>query len=95
MGILRASTHWYETNVDLENYLKLLHKEMAEATARSDSILGQATAYNIIHVMREIERDKYEKETRALQFKLRDIVTHATEGNLSPKEALEKLRKLV
>ena len=68
---------------------------MADAAARNDSARAQATAYNIIVVMRELERDKFEKETRGLHFKVRDIVLHATEGDLSPKEAIERLKKLV
>ena len=68
---------------------------MADAAARNDSARAQATAYNIIIVMRELERDRFEQETRGLHFKVRDIVIHANEGTISPKEALERLKKLV
>lgn len=92
---MRVASHWYDNKTDLGAYLKLLHKEMAEAAQRNDSTRAQATAYNIIAVMREIEREKFERETHSIQFKLRDIITHATEGDMKPKEALEKIRKLL
>ncbi len=93
--VLRVATYEYADMEELRRYLKKLNKDMAEAAAKNDSVQAQALAHNIIHVMREIERDNFEKEAHVTRFKVRDIVLHALQGNLDFKEALEKLKKMV
>ena len=92
---MRVFTHEFRRTEDLERYLEKLHEEMRKATEDGDSVKCQATAYNIIHVMRELEKIQHEHETKKLRFQLRDIVTHALKGTLDRREALEKIKKLL
>ena len=85
----------YHTRQDLDMWLEQLHVRMEDAVKAKDAMQSQACAYNIVHVMREVEKLKADRENGLLKFKLRDIIRHAESGNLSPEDALERLKKLV
>lgn len=95
IAIMRVFTHEFRRTEEIERYLKKLHEELKEAVEKGDSAKSQATSYNIIHIMRELEAIEHEKRLKKLKFQLRDIVTHATQGNMDRKEALEKIKDLI
>lgn len=93
--VMRVFTHEFRRMEEIERYLAKLHQEMKDAVDKGDSAKSQATAYNIINVMRELEAIEHEKKLKKLKFQVRDIVTHATKGTLDKQEALEKIKSLI
>lgn len=93
--VMRVFTHEFRRKEEIERYLTKLHEEMKDAVVKGDSVKTQATAYNIINVMRELEAIEHEKKMKKLKFQVRDIVTHATKGTMDKQEALEKIKSLI
>lgn len=93
--LLRIGVSKYDTVEDLEKMLGKLRMEIGKAFDANEPVKAHALAYNIINVMREIEREKHLKEKSGLAFKVRDIVINALDGSLDHEEALKRLRKLV
>ncbi len=92
---LTTSVRDYYSLNDLEMWLSQLHIAMEDAVKERDTVKAFAASQNIVLVTREIEKLRDKKEAHTLKFKMRNIITHATSGNLSPEEALEKLNELV
>ena len=93
--VMRVFTHEFRRKEEMERYLNKLHEEMKEAVEKGDSAKTQATAYNIIQLMREFDAIDHEKKLKKLKFQVRDIVIRATKGAIDRQEALEKIKSLI
>ena len=92
---LTTSEREYRSMQDLEMWLNQLFHNMDSAVKEKDTTKAFAASQNIVIVMREMEKLKDRKEAQTIKFKMRNILTHATSGNMDVEEALEKLKEWV
>lgn len=97
MGILRVDKFEYEGIDDLNKKLVTLKKLMAQHNTKNNAIGATATAYNIIHIMRQIERIEHKSKTMSdsarLKIRMRTKILDAISKADDPAETLQELLK--
>ena len=97
IGILRVDLFEYEGIDDLRKKLVTLKKVMAQHNTTNNSIGATATAYNIIHMMRQIERIEHKSKTMSdsarLKIRMRTKILDSISKSSDPVETLQELLK--
>ena len=95
MGILRVDLFEFEGGTALRSKLVDLKKVMDKHAAANNSIGATATAYNIIHILRQIEtiehKAKNKKDANSLKIRMRTKILDSFSKQEDPEETLKKI----